>query len=386
MIRKITFSEANLTVLRISLLDWFEANGRHAIPWKLKIDGTQPDQGELIDPYPIWVAEVMLQQTQLKTVLPYWKKWMKTFPSLAALAKADQQEVLLLWQGLGYYARARRLHQSSKILLKSLGTKKSLDPTAWPKDLESWMALPGIGRSTAGSIVSSAFDSPSPILDGNVKRLLARLIASPKLPQSQLRQFWILSEQLLDRKSPRNFNQALMDFGSIVCKVKKPICYSCPLRSCCNAYYLGEQTFFPVQEQSKDKACQLIGVGIVINDSGQVLIDQRLNQGLLGGMWEFPGGKQEPDENIQETIVRELQEELGILVEVGEKLIAIDHSYSHKKMHFEVYLCRWLAGEPKPLASQQVRWVYPENLEDYPFPAANAQMIAELKKYLLRDN
>ncbi len=372
--------------LRAELLEWFKENGRHKIPWKLKEDGTSPAPRETLCAYKIWVAEVMLQQTQLKKVEPYWEKWMKSFPALSDLAMAEEQEVLILWQGLGYYSRARRILDSSKILLEVIGLKCCLDPNAWPRQLETWMGLPGIGRTTAGSILSSAFDLPAPILDGNVKRVLTRLIASKKPLETNNHELWALSELLLDKQQPRNFNQALMDLGSKICTPINPQCCNCPWKVNCDSYSSGDQLRFPVKRKRKPLSFQVIGVGVVLNLSGEVLIDQRLEDGLLGGMWEFPGGKQEKGELIEETIFRELKEELGIEVEVGKKLTSMDHAYSHKKLHFIVHLCKWISGEPKPLASQQVRWVSPNNLSKYPFPAANAKMIDALFDYLNERN
>ncbi len=354
--------------LRADLLTWWESHGRHTIPWKRGAGGPRPGPGELLDPYPIWCAEVMLQQTQLQVVLPYWQRWMAAFPSLDALAAADQHEVLLLWQGLGYYSRARRLQQGTRQLLGQ----------AWPRTLEGWLALPGIGRSTAGSILSSAFDLPFAILDGNVKRVLARLIASPRPPARELQGFWQLSELLLDPRRPRAFNQALMDLGATICTPRNPSCGACPWQGYCAAYAAGAPAAYPVKDAPRELPFQVIGVGVVRNAAGEVLIDQRLNEGLLGGLWEFPGGKQEPGEAIDATITRELREELAIEVAVGEQLIVVDHAYSHKKLCFVVHLCTWLSGEPQPLASQQVRWVRPEQLGAFPFPAANARIIAAL--------
>ena len=214
--------------LRSSLLDWFAENGRHDIPWKLKHDGNPPESGEAIGPYSIWIAEVMLQQTQLKVVLPYWKKWMTTFPTVIDLANASEKEVLLVWQGLGYYSRARRIHETARQLSELLGHKDSLDPLVWPRDLETWISFPGIGRTTAGSILSSAFDFPAALLDGNVKRVLGRFTANPKPEEDSQVELWALSEELLDRQNPRRFNQALMDLGAMVCKPRNPICSICP--------------------------------------------------------------------------------------------------------------------------------------------------------------
>jgi A/G-specific adenine glycosylase len=370
---------SSVPLLRQALLAWWEQEGRRAIPWKQPPARGNPALVEVLDPYGIWVAEVMLQQTQLQVVLPYWQRWMAAFPDLASLAQASEQQVLLRWQGLGYYARARRLHQGARHLLRLFGDSGA-DP--WPRDLAGWLALPGIGPSTAGSILSSAFDLPFAILDGNVRRVLARLTASPRPPARQLAGLWQLSEALLDRRRPRDFNQALMDLGATVCTPRQPRCGVCPWQAHCAAYAAGDPARFPVKDAPRPLPFQVIGVGVVLNDAGEVLIDQRLPEGLLGGLWEFPGGKQEPDEPIEATIARELREELAIEAEVGQELIRLEHAYSHKRLRFVVHLCRWLGGEPQPLASQQVRWVEPAQLADYPFPAANARIIAALLEHL----
>ncbi|WP_094513931.1 8-oxo-dGTP diphosphatase MutT [Synechococcus sp. MW101C3] len=367
-----------LQQLRAALLAWGERHGRHSLPWKLRSDGRPPLDGEPLDPLRVWVAEVMLQQTQLAVALPYWQRWMSALPDLPALAAADPQQVLLLWQGLGYYGRARRLQQGARQLLDA--SAPGADP--WPRDLPGWLALSGVGRSTAGSILSSAFDQPFAILDGNAARVLARLIAAPRPPKRELAGFWRLSELLLDRQRPRAFNQALMDLGATVCTPRSPDCGRCPWRNSCAAYAAGDPARYPVKDAPRPLPFQVIGVGVVLDGRGRVLIDQRLPEGLLGGLWEFPGGKQEPGEAIAATIARELREELAIEAEVGEELITLEHSYSHKRLCFVVHLCRWLAGDPQPLASQQVRWVEPEGLAAFPFPAANARIIAALLERL----
>jgi A/G-specific adenine glycosylase len=353
---------ADVPELRRLLLAWWQAHGRHTIPWKH-------------DPYATWVAEVMLQQTQLQVVLPYWQRWMQAFPTLEALAAAEEHDVLLLWQGLGYYSRARRLLAGARQMQTQI-------TAAWPQDLDTWLALPGIGRSTAASILSSAFNLPHAILDGNVKRVLARLSASPRPPARDLAGLWQQSELLLDRQRPREFNQALMDLGATLCTPRQPRCGDCPWGAHCAAYAAGNPANYPVKDAPRELPFQVIGVGVVLNEAGEVLIDQRLNEGLLGGLWEFPGGKQEPGEAIEATIRRELEEELAIAVEVGEELITLEHAYSHKRLRFVVHLCRWLSGEPQPLAAQQVRWVEPGTLGEYPFPAANARIIAALQQRL----
>ena len=361
-------TEAKAAVLSTALLVWWERHGRGGIPWKLLSGGVPPAPDDQLDPYGIWIAEVMLQQTQLAVALPYWVRWMAAFPTVEALAVASLDEVRLQWQGLGYYSRARRLHEAAQRLVGR----------SWPRTLEEWMALPGIGRTTAGSILSSAFNVPLPILDGNVKRVLARLMVHPRPPARDDALFWSWSEALLDPLRPRDTNQALMDLGATLCTPRQPDCPRCPWQSYCAAYAAGDPRRWPVTDASKPLPFQVIGVGVVLNAGGEVLIDQRLEEGLLGGMWEFPGGKQEQGETIENCIARELKEELGIAVTVGAELITVDHAYSHKKLRFVVHLCDWVSGEPQPLASQQVRWVRPEELGNYAFPAANARIIEAL--------
>ena len=370
-----------------SLLAWWEVHGRKdpaLKPWMFTKDGRWPEPHEHLNVLECWIAEVMLQQTQLKVVLPYWQRWMETFPSLKALATAEEQLVLLQWQGLGYYSRARRLHASAQNLLNQIGPDAVGNPQHWPRDLDAWLELPGIGPSTAGGILSSAFNSPLAILDGNVRRVLARLQAHPRPPMRGQRLFWSWSEALIAAvpERGRDLNQALMDLGATVCTPSSPNCDACPWQTHCAAYAAGDVEHYPVKDTPRAVPFQVIGVGVVLNEAGEVLIDQRLNEGLLGGLWEFPGGKQEQGEVIVDTITRELREELAIEVAVEEELISIEHAYSHKKLRFVVHLCQWLSGEPQPLESQQVRWVPPEDLADYPFPAANARIIAALLDHL----
>ncbi len=378
----VSLAPPQIHLLRNLLLSWFEENGRHNIPWKVKADSRRLNPGEAICPYGVWIAEVMLQQTQLNVVLPFWVRWMEKFPTLNQLADSSLQDVLLLWQGLGYYSRARRIHESSQRLMQFIDSDDSSDPELWPKGIDIWMSLPGIGRTTAGSIISTAFDIPKPVLDGNVKRVLARLIGISKEDKHSLAKLWHFSEELLDLNCPRDFNQALMDIGALICTPTSPNCCICPWRDYCFAYSIKKPTSYPVKDRTKALSVQTIGIGIVFNREGEILIDQRLDKGLLGGMWEFPGGKQELDECIKKTIERELKEELAIDVQAGEHLISFEHSYSHKKLSFIVHICQFLGGDPQPLASQKCLWVKPSNLHQYPFPAANAKMIKALNKYL----
>ncbi|MEB3210284.1 MAG: A/G-specific adenine glycosylase [Leptolyngbyaceae bacterium] len=353
-------SPQSIDTLRRSLLSWYHSNGRD-LPWR-----------HTRNPYNVWVSEIMLQQTQVNTVIPYYHRWLDTFPSVKELAAADQQQVLKCWQGLGYYARARNLHRAAQLVLEHHAGQ-------FPQSLEVAMQLPGIGRTTAGGILSAAFDLATPILDGNVKRVLTRLIGLPYPPRRAEALLWEVSSLLIDPQHPRDFNQALMDLGATICIPKAPACDPCPWQSECSAYASNLQTTLPMTEKRSPLPHKQIGVGVIWNDDGQILIDRRRQEGLLGGMWEFPGGKIEPNETVEECIKREIREELDIDITVGDRLTTVDHTYSHFRVTLHVYHCQYQSGVPTPLECDEIKWVALEDLSTYPFPKANEQIIAALQ-------
>jgi A/G-specific adenine glycosylase len=349
-----------ISALRQSLLDWYAASGR-TLPWR-----------QTQDPYAIWISEVMLQQTQVKTVIPYYERWLEQFPTIDLLAKAEQQQVLKAWQGLGYYARARNLHRAAQVIVTEHGG-------IFPTELAIVITLPGIGRTTAGGILSAAFNQATPILDGNVKRVLARLVALPVPPSKALNVLWQHSTDLLDPQHPRDFNQALMDLGATLCTPKHPACLICPWQRYCEAYNLNKQSEIPMTESRATVPHKSIGVAVIWNNAGQVLIDRRRQEGLLGGLWEFPGGKVEPGETIEDCIVREIREELGIEISVGKHLITLDHAYTHFRVTLNVHHCQHLSGIPEAIECDEIRWVSVAELDQFPFPKANEHIIAALR-------
>jgi A/G-specific adenine glycosylase len=354
-------SEAVVAKLRQQLLVWYAAQGRD-LPWRCTRD-----------PYAIWISEVMLQQTQVKTVIPYYERWLETFPTVEALAKANQQAVLKCWEGLGYYARARNLHKAAQQVVAKHGGR-------FPKSLVGAIALPGIGRTTAGGILSAAFNQPTAILDGNVKRVLARLVALPAVPNKALNQLWAISEQVLDPTHPRDFNQAIMDLGATLCTRHNPTCLQCPWQSHCAAYNQKAVSDFPMTESRPPLPHKQIGVAVITDEQGHILIDRRKQEGLLGGLWEFPGGKIEPGESVEDCVSREIKEELGIEIEVRDRLITIEHAYTHFKVTLNVFNCKHLSGEPQPIECDEVKWVTLDDIDQYPFPKANSQIIEALKQ------
>ncbi len=350
--------------LRESLQHWYRDHGRD-LPWR-----------RTRDPYAIWVAEVMLQQTQVATVIPYFQRWMQFLPGIPALAAAPQQQVLKLWEGLGYYRRALNLHKAAQMLVRE-------QKGEFPRDLDQVLALPGIGRTTAGGILSAAFNHPLPILDGNVKRVLARLIALQQPPAQCLPLLWRLSEQMLDPVQPRAFNQALMDLGATVCRPKQPRCGECPWQADCSAYNRGQHHQLPMSVPRTPRPHKQIAVAIVLRGK-EILIDQRLETSMLSGLWEFPGGKIEPGETAAECVVREVKEEIGIDIEVVTELATIEHAYTHFTITLIAFICRYLGGEAQALQCSEVRWISPAALSEFPFPGANQKLFPHLHAWLAK--
>ncbi|MEL7331273.1 MAG: A/G-specific adenine glycosylase [Cyanobacteria bacterium J06560_2] len=354
-------SDETVVALRRSLLTWYATQGRD-LPWR-----------RTRDPYAIWISEIMLQQTQVKTVLPYYKRWLHTFPTVEDLAAASQQAVLKRWEGLGYYARARNLHSAAQQVVSEFEGK-------FPQDVAGAIALKGIGRTTAGGILSAAFNLPVAILDGNVKRVLARIIALPAVPNKALNSLWEVSEQVLDPQHPRDFNQAIMDLGATLCTRHNPACLLCPWQHSCAAYNQNAVSRFPMTESRKPLPHKQIGVAVIADEHGKILIDRRKQAGLLGGLWEFPGGKIEPGETVEDCVRREIKEELAIEIEVGDRLMTIDHAYTHFKVTLNVFNCKHLSGKPQTIECDEIKWVTLDEIDQYPFPKANGQIIEALRE------
>jgi A/G-specific adenine glycosylase len=228
--------------------------------------------------------------------------------------------------------------------------------------------------------VSAAYNQPHPILDGNVKRVLARLIALDIPPKQAIASLWELSEQLLDPQQPKDFNQAIMDLGATLCRRKNPDCFACPWQKSCCAYNKGVQSQIPMTESASPLPHKRIGVAIIRNETDQILIDRRPEEGLLGGLWEFPGGKIEADETVEACIRREIREEIGLEIEVEDHLITLDHAYTHFRITLTAHFCRYLGGTPQAIECQEIRWVEIYDLDRFPFPKANIKIIEAIKQ------
>lgn len=342
------------------LLDWYAQNARQ-LPWR-----SHPDA------YAVWVSEVMLQQTRVEAVLPYFERWMARFPSLSSLASASEQEVLALWEGLGYYSRARNLHKAARMVVAQHGREL-------PRDLPSLRRLPGIGRYTAAAIASMAFGLDAATLDGNLKRVFARLfdVEEPADAPAGEKRLWALAEANLPPGRAGDYNQALMDLGAGLCFPKNPRCPLCPLAELCLARQRGVQESRPVQRPKKQVPHHTV-TAAVIQRGGRVLLAKRPANGLLGGLWEFPGGKTEPGESLTGALQREIREELAAEIRVGEPFGVYRHAYTHFRITLHAFLCRLEGAEPRPLEAEAIAWAAPSELAGYPMGKVDRQIARRL--------
>jgi A/G-specific adenine glycosylase len=346
--------------LTTHLLNWYADHAR-TLPWRGHAD-----------PYAIWVSEIMLQQTRVETVIPYFKKWMELFPDIKSLAAASQEQVLSAWEGLGYYSRARNLQRAAQMIAAQHNGRL-------PEQVRALRRLPGIGAYTAGAIASIAFGADEPALDGNIRRVLARVfdVQEPaRSPQGE-QILWELAAVNLPPGKAGEYNQALMDLGATVCTPRSPNCAGCPLNELCQAYKLGIQEQRPVRSVRPETPHYTVAAA-VIQRNGHVLITRRPEKGLLGGMWEFPGGKLQENEDLLACLRREIQEELGVGVRVADPLGVYRHAYTHFRVTLHAFRCSLEEGEPRPIEASDLRWVAPSDLQGFPMGKIDRQIAQDI--------
>ena len=350
------------------LLGWYRQN-RADLPWRRQAT-----------PYMVWLSEIMLQQTQVETVIPYFERFLAAFPTVEALAAARLDEVLKLWEGLGYYSRARNLQRAAGIVVERYDGRI-------PSDVGELLNLPGIGRYTAGAIGSIAFNLPVPLLDGNVMRVFTRLLDmhSDISLHATREELWSLAAEWVTDKDPGEYNQALMELGQKICRPQKPDCGVCPLRIHCRAYLAGTQEDRPVKRARAAIPHYDVCAGLIRDEAGRLLIAQRPLEGLLGGLWEFPGGKVESGETLQACLARELREELAIEVEIGDLFTKVDHAFTHFKITLHAFECRYLGAiapyeQPQALEAMAWAWVSEAGLGAYSYGKADRLVIAALRE------
>ena len=351
-----------ITQFRKNLLAWFDSHHRK-LPWR-----------DTENPYHIWVSEVMLQQTQVKKVLEYYQNFLDTFPDFYRLAEADLQEVLKAWEGLGYYARARNLHKAAKVIVSDFGGKIPTDYTIFRK-------LPGVGEYIAAAVQSIAFQAPYAVTDGNVKRVLARLflIDSPINAPTSSKNFHESADWLLDRDAPGTFNQGMMELGATVCRPRSPLCVLCPVNTFCRAFQSARQEEFPIRLKSKPLLEYRLAVGVVLRKN-HILITQRKVDGLLGGLWEFPGDEIRYEETAEQACIRQIKEHVNLSVEVTEYLTRVKHAFTHFKIVADVFCCRYQSGEVILNGPVDHRWITVDDIDRFPIPRAHQRIIPIVKE------
>ena len=343
-----------------ALLTWFAAHAR-LLPWR-----------EARTPYRVWISEIMLQQTQVETVQGYFERFMERFPTLEALAAAPLEAVLKVWEGLGYYSRARALHRAAQ-------TVQERHQGQLPADLGALRALPGIGPYTAGAIASLAFELPVPAVDGNVRRVLARVLALADPRPARLEaavRAWLPPEKA------GAFNEALMELGALVCRPQRPQCAECPWCDLCRARALGQPEAFPLKKPRKTLPHYDVVAAVTVREDRRVLVAQRRPQDMLGGLWEFPGGKREDGETLEAALGRELQEEMGVTLEVGEQMTVVRHAYTHFRITLYAFECRLSAGEPQCLECADFRWAALDELSTLPMAVTDRRIARVVEQRL----
>ncbi len=344
----------------MKLLDWYREHGRD-LPWR-----------RTRDPYAIWIAEVMLQQTRVETVIPYYERWLASFPTMEALANAPREQVLAHWEGLGYYRRAHHLHQTAQRVVEEHDGRL-------PSDVKALEQLPGIGSYTAAAIAAIAFNHDALALDGNLRRVFARLIdleLDVKSPEGERR---VRESGLaaIPAGQAGVFNQALMDLGSRLCKPQAPLCSDCPLEYECIARQRGVQDQRPVQTPRKPLPHLTAAVGVLLQNE-KVLIGRRPEGGILAGLWQFPGGRLEPGESLEDCLRREWVEELGVQIEPLKEIGSYDHAHTNFRITVHAFTCRLLQGEPQALDHTEIRWVEISRLGDYPMGKIDRRISLDL--------
>jgi len=348
-------------LLRRKLLTWYRRHQR-SLPWR-----------ETKDPYRIWISEIMLQQTQVDTVIPYYLRFLKTFPDVRTLAAAPLQNVLKAWENLGYYSRAGNIHKASGIIVREWGGRI-------PDTHDAIKKLPGIGDYTAGAILSIAYGQPVPAVDGNVRRILSRLFAIRRAvddPREQKKLF-DLAEALVPARNPGDFNQALMDLGATICKPKTPDCSRCPVAMVCRAKRAGLQNMLPVTRKAPAIPRRIAGAAVIYDQEGRLLVVQRPTSGLLASLWKLPGGFVETD-RLEKNLRDSVSKELNISIRVGGEIACVKHTYTHFRATLHAHACVITKGKPRTQGCQNWRWVSPAVLQKLPLSRIDRLMAAAIR-------
>jgi A/G-specific adenine glycosylase len=316
----------------------------------------------------------MLQQTQVKKVLSYYEAFIGRFPDIQGLAAADLEAVLKVWEKMGYYGRARNLHRAAQIVVQDMGGEI-------PAEYAVFRKLPGVGEYIAAAVQSIGFNKPYAVTDGNVKRVISRLflIDSPLDRTASLTLVRERAAGLLDPERPGLFNQAMMELGATVCHPRRPECSACPVSPFCEAFHTGREHEIPVMTRARSVPEHHTAAGVIHKDD-LVLITRRKPSGLLGGLWEFPGGRVMPGETPEEACLREIKEEVNLSVDIIEPLTQVRHAYTHLRIVMDVFRCRYRSGQIVLRGPVDCRWITIDEIDAFPFPVANHKFIPLVKE------
>ena len=350
----------NRTTIKRRLLAWYRREKRD-LPWR-----------ETSDPYHVMLSEFMLQQTQVETVIPYYRRFLEDFPTVQDLARTPPDRVLKAWEGLGYYTRARNLHRTAQYIVDRFS---GVVPDVYD-DLSS---LPGFGPYTTAAVLSIAYDRDYAVLDGNVIRVLCRLFhIQDDVAQTRTRaHLQKLADNLLHSGDAGEYNQAIMELGAIVCRPRAPHCGSCPVRIHCAAFKTGTAETLPVKAPKKPRPHHILGVGIVFQNN-RVLVVRRPDEGLLGGLWEFPAAPQSEGESLRDTCIRAVREATCVDAAVRNRFRTVRHAFTHFSVTMHAFQCEYKSGKARARNCSDVRWVAPDGLGDYAFSRANRKLIEYL--------
>ena len=343
-----------------NLIQWYDRTV-YDFPWR-----------KTKDVYKIWISEIMLQQTQVTTVVSYYNRWIKSFPSVEILANTNIHDVLKAWEGLGYYQRAHNIYSAAQTIMCDY-------KGSFPKDYDSLLKLSGIGDYTASAIMSIAYDKPYPAIDSNLKRVVLRLAGINDI-KNIVAESKIFVKSLMSNYNASKINQSLMDLGREICLPKNPLCSLCPVEKFCHAKNKDEIIKYSIISKSVKKPIYDVAVGMIWNKN-KILISKRKDKGLLGGLWELPGGKKNKSESFATCLKRELYEELNIEVDVDKTMGKIKHKYSHFGINMRGFHCYILSGSPKAISAQKIKWIDLDDIKDYPFPRATLKLFEKAGYY-----
>ena len=341
---------------------------QHVISWYTNNKRSLPFR-KTKDPYKIWLSEVMLQQTKVKTAIPYYNNWIKKLPTLESVSLSKLDSLLKLWEGLGYYKRCNNFHKATKLLVSDFNSKI-------PKEKSQFMSLPGVGDYTASAVLSIAFNKPYPVLDGNVKRVMSRVIGIKTLTKYNIKRINKFLNLVICKKNPGDFNQGLMEIGALICKPYNPVCRKCPINNFCYASKKRLPEAYPGKNKLKPRPHFNVAIAIIWRKN-KFYIQKRSTDQMLGGLWEFPGVIFKQGQDPEVALKQKVYEECGVHIKIFKNVGFVDHAFSHFKIRLNGYFCiekKYFLDE-----NENRKWILIKNIKNYSFPKANHKLFNQLE-------